>query len=115
MTWIYRYAGDGKPYPAPVHFNPKFLMVYFTVPISHNEIVNLRRHLSDQNYCLIQLGAASGFYGIVVENSYHTLLHALSAETLERLEYLNENEFQHAYEGATIAEVFGNKELLHPM
>jgi hypothetical protein len=97
----------------PIHFNPKFLMVYFTVHISHNEIVHLQRHLNDENYCLMQFDpTADCFYGVVLESSYHTLLHALSAETLERMEYMNENEFQQVCTGATASKFFGNGGLI---
>ena len=88
-------------------------MVYFTVYISHNEIVNLQRHLSSQIYCLLQPDPATEcFYGVVVESHYHTLLHALSAETLEKLEYMNETEFRQARNDPPRSPIIGNRELI---
>jgi hypothetical protein len=52
------------------------------------------------------------FYGVVVENNYHTLLHALSAETLEELEYMTENEFQQVCKDCVASQLFGNRELV---
>jgi hypothetical protein len=87
-------------------------MVYFSVHISHNEIVHLQQHLNDQTYCLMQPDPSTDlFYGVVLENNYHTLLHALSAETLEGLEYLNESEFQQLCKGLDAFQFFGNREL----
>jgi hypothetical protein len=97
----------------PLHFNPKFLMVYFTVHISHNEIVNLQQHLSNQTYCLMQVDPSTDcFYGVVLERNYHTLLHALAAETLEMLEYMNESEFRQVCKDSAAFQLFGNKELI---
>jgi hypothetical protein len=88
-------------------------MVYFTVYISHNEIVNLQRHLGSDTYCLLRPDpAAECFHGIVVEAYYHTLLHALSAETLERLEYMNESEFRQVVSDPGTWQAIGNRELI---
>jgi hypothetical protein len=56
--------------------------------------------------------ATDCYYGVVPENNYHTLLHALSAETLEGLEYMNENEFDEVCKQAEVSKLFGNRELL---
>lgn len=69
-------------------------MVYFVADITYNEIIRLQKNLPDHTYCLFQTSTGkSVYYGVVKEMVYHTLLHTLSAETLEQLEYLSEEEF----------------------
>jgi hypothetical protein len=67
-------------------------MVYFVVIINYNEIVQIQKNLPSHTYCLFQ-SEGSQYYGAVDEISYQSLLHTLTAETLENLEYLNEEEF----------------------
>ena len=71
------------------------VMVYFSVYITFNEIIHLQKNLSKDSFCVFQKATGPNcYYGVVKEEVYYSLLHALSAETLQHLEYLNEDEFR---------------------
>ena len=87
-------------------------MVYFCVRIPHNEIVNLQQKLHDDNFCLVCFEANSDkHYGVVRESYYNDLLHILSAETLEQLEYLTVNEVLQQFADGEPSLCFGNRKL----
>jgi hypothetical protein len=87
-------------------------MVYFCVRISHNEILNLQQKLDEDNFCLVCFEASSDeHYGVVREGYYNDLLHILSAETLEELEYLTANEFRQQFAQRQPSLFFGNRRL----
>jgi hypothetical protein len=87
-------------------------MVYFSVHISFNEIVHLQKTISTDHFCLCNTGGGTDFYyGAVLDEAFHSMLHALAAETLEELEYLTEDEFKALFEQENIA-CTGNKKLI---
>lgn len=88
-------------------------MVYFCVHIPHNEIINLQQQLHEDNFCLVCFEANSDeHYGVVRESNYNDLLHILSAETLEQLEYLTVNELRQQFGNRQPLQFFGNRQLL---
>jgi hypothetical protein len=87
-------------------------MVYFSVHISFNEIVHLQKSVSTEYFCICYTGQGTDlYYGAVLDEAFHSMLHALAAETLEHLEYLTEDEFRGLFKQENIA-CTGNKKLI---
>lgn len=94
-------------------------MIYFSVYITFNEIIHLKKSLSRDSFCMFQTREGPEcYYGIVKEEVYHPFLEAMSAETLQQLEYLSENEFSRLFgtdkKSDHLISWIGNRRLIDP-
>jgi hypothetical protein len=86
--------------------------IYFSVHITYNEYIQLQKSLASDVFCIFRTDEQTNlYYGAIYEEAFHSLLYALEAETLEKLEYLGDNEFQLMAKGERCT-VTGNEKLL---
>jgi hypothetical protein len=69
-------------------------MLFFKCRISLNEITALERNLPQDIYCISRDKLDQFHYGVIRSSGFNKLLNVLSGETLEDLEYLNDDEFR---------------------
>lgn len=86
-------------------------MVYFSVHITLKEIVHLQKTIPTEYFCLCHKGQETDFhFGAIMDEAFHSMLHALDTETLEQLEYLSEDEFKDLLEQNIVCT--GNKKFI---
>jgi hypothetical protein len=89
-------------------------MVYFTIRLSFNEIVQLRKQVDEQLFCLIQLNENGLHAGVISDFGYSSLINHLSGESLQQMEYLDEEEFcQLRPSESSVINFFGNRKLVY--
>ena len=89
-------------------------MLFFKCRISFNELVGLEKQLPSEQYCISTDRLDEYHYGVIKVGAFNKLLNVLSGETLQELEYLNEDEFRHVISNLrnNKAAFRGNQELL---
>lgn len=83
----------------------------FKCALQPHEVIALQNHLPADEYCLINIPRDKWTYGIMNEELHSKFMDILSGETLECLEYLDEQELRKLIEEHG-AEVIGNRALI---
>ena len=82
----------------------------FKCCFQHHELSTLQNNLPVEEFCIVKVSAEKNFYGVMNDELHSKFLDILSGETLEQLEYLDENDFRNLdYDRS---DLIGNEELL---
>ena len=87
-------------------------MFFFKCVLTEDEFSALRVTISSDEYCLVRLPGDKNSYAIIAARLRDNIMDVLSGETLEQLEYLDEEEMRDVIKAASNYEVVGNRELL---
>ncbi|MBC7981482.1 hypothetical protein H7X65_00210 [Candidatus Parcubacteria bacterium] len=86
-------------------------MLIFKCTFPYNELTALRKHLPENDFCIITHPDEKIYYGIIKADLHSKFMDMLSGETLEQLEYLDEKELRYSVKNENF-DVIGNEELL---
>lgn len=89
-------------------------MLFFKCRPSLNELVAMEKYLPEETYCITREKFEEYYYGVIRVTMFNKLLNVLSGETLEHLEYLNDDEFRDILSHLKFNNIpfLGNRELL---
>ena len=87
-------------------------MILFKCVFTEKEFSSLQTTLSADDFCITRLPANDFFYGIIDDRLHASFMDILSGETLERLEYLDEEDIREVLAGRDDYELIGNKDMM---
>ncbi|HUQ64896.1 MAG TPA: hypothetical protein VM101_02000 [Flavitalea sp.] len=76
----------------------------------HNEVAALQKYMPPGEYCIIHITEENIWCGVISDEHHSKFIDILSGETLEQLEYLDEDEFRNIIKDKQFS-VVGNRDL----
>lgn len=87
-------------------------MLLFRCAFTHNELTSLKNSLPKDGYCIVGEPGERDYYGVIRAVLHERLMDVLSGETLELLEYVDEEEFKAFLSTGENLEIIGEPELI---
>ena len=87
-------------------------MLIFKCCFSAREMEEIRSALPGDGYCVVSNAGDRMCYGAINDEIYNQFMDVLSGETLEQLEYLDEDEFRRVLKGFSSPVFVGNRALV---
>jgi hypothetical protein len=87
-------------------------MFFFKCVFTEKEFSSLQTTLPVGDFCVVRYRGDKVYCGIIDDSLHGNFMDILSGETLEQLEYLDEEDVRDYFAGRSDYEIVGNRELL---
>lgn len=88
--------------------------MFFKCYFQQSELTTLQNYLSQDEFCIIHVPVEKFCYGIMTDEFHSKFMDILSGETLEKLEYLDENDFKNMVSNSKTG-IIGNEDLFNKL